>query len=79
MLKQIILIIVLLLVILYLTDSFTYLEGFGSKILNLNVNSQSGGGCCDNNVVMPYYGPWYNNWYYPYYTRYPYFYNNYYY
>ena len=68
--------IILLLIIMYFTNSFSYLEGFSSKILNLNINnSQAGGGCNDVNYVTPYYGGW--NGYNPYYGRYPYYYNNY--
>jgi hypothetical protein len=75
---KIVIIIVLLLIVMYLTDSFIYFkENFKTKILNLNINNTQSGGY-DTNFITPYYGAWYGmyNYYYP---RYPYFYNNYFY
>ena len=74
-----IVIIVVIVIIMYFTNSLVYLEGFGSKIINLNINnSQTGSGGCNTNFVTPWYGAWtsYRPYYsqYPYYPRYPYFY-----
>jgi hypothetical protein len=82
MFYQIILIIIFVFIILYFTNSFSYFEGFSSKILNLNINNSQSGGGNDVNYVTPYYGAWggWGNWgnnYGPYYSRYPYYYNNY--